>query len=183
MQHKTAYVCFHGRGQTADMFKSLTKSLSRTTMTLGDNIWVYMQGKYPVVNDNDNGWAWYDDNKTRENDLIDVSNIISKYKLIVLMGFSEGAQFALELAYICQNIKGVVAISPSFDSKFISKNKICVPVILITSHREDKISKKYAEKWKKCIDSACLTQIDHDKGHKVYLPANTRNVITNLFYS
>ena len=166
----TKIVCFHGCGQTPNLFKSLLKSLIKK-----DHEWVFPKGPY---HNKDGGWGWYirnyDEDEGEES--IKITSDIQKYNDSVLIGFSEGAEYALELSQHLQNICGVVAISPSYN-KNIQKIKIKCPVVLISSINEDKVCKKYIKKWKKIIDGDSLTEINHFKGHKVYLPEKIRKII------
>jgi surfactin synthase thioesterase subunit len=105
----------------------------------------------------------------------EIGESIEEPENTVLIGFSEGAQFALDLAQRFTNIRGVVAISPSY-AIGIPKMTLISPVVLITSPNDDKVMKKYADKWKKHIKGE-VTEIKHFKGHKVYLPLETRQII------
>lgn len=170
--------CFHGCGQNSQVFKSLLSSLEKNLPKCN---WFYPHGKYYK---NDNGWGWYkyDDEVTikhevKKLDLLEYTNLIKSPNNTILIGFSEGGQFALDLAQYIPNIKGIVAISPSYTFE-LSRCNIECPVVLITSQYEDKIMKRYAEKWKKYIKN--VIEINHNKGHKVYLPRDTRDIIKNM---
>lgn len=178
-------ICFHGCGQNIDIFKSLIKPLHKNNI---DHNWVFLQGKYLT----DNGWGWY---KYIENDMIDcnsrnidiesIINIIKKNgNDLVLLGFSEGGQMALETSQIITKkysdiiIKGVIAISPSYNMGL--RVQIDMPVILITSVVESKNIKNSVIKWRKYIKNVVI--ISHNKGHKIYLPLSTRDIIKNVIF-
>jgi len=181
--------CFHGCGQEPVIFQSLTKSLQKN---LKEYEWVYLKGNYPK---NEGGWGWYkykdnnskvwDDNMeidqtNRKRDLVTISNMINEKsdpENSVLIGFSEGGQFVLDLAQIIPNIRGVVAMSPAYQ-KGLNSARIMCPVILITSSNDSRVMKRYSDKWKKIIEN--ITEIDHTKGHKVYLPLETRQIIRGV---
>jgi len=169
-------ICFHGKGQSPDIFKSLLKSLENN---MKDYIFIYQKCKYQdcfqslaenrFLNRN---YSWYNENL--EDKLKDIQEFEDKLDSnTILIGFSEGSCFALELAQF-HRVKGVIAISPCYPENS-HKTVIIDPVILITSINDCKLSKKYAKKWKKKIPN--LTEISHNKGHKVYLPIETRNII------
>ena len=165
--------CFHGCGQNTDIFKSLLSSLQKK---LKNHNWVYICGKYYK---DDGGWGWYKECKeSRKKDVIELSTVIKDPENSILIGFSEGGQMVLDLAQYIINIKGVVSISPSY------AENICImincPVILITSQNDDKVKKKYSDKWKKYIKN--VIDINHKKGHKVYLPLETRKIITQKLF-
>jgi predicted esterase len=168
--------CFHGCGQNTEIFKSLLSSLQKN---LNSHNWVYLRGKYSK---NNNGWGWYSYNddyeECRIQDLINLRKLIENPENSILLGFSEGAQIALDLAQYITNIKGVIAMSPSYKNDF-SNIVIKCPVVLITSKNDSKISKKYSDKWKKHIKN--VIEINHMKSHKVYLPLKTRNIVRNVY--
>ena len=178
--------CFHGCGQTPNLFKSLLKSLEKNNK---QHNWVYLKGFYPK---DEGGWGWYkykDTNLRKCDEKMEIdnsdhdyySNMESIEKIIkypqdtVLIGFSEGGQFALDLSQRFTNIRGVVAISPSY-AIGIPKYVITFPVVLITSINDDRVMKKYLDKWKKHMKDN-VTEINHFKGHKLYVPLETRNII------
>ena len=166
--------CFHGCGQDKTLFKSLLKSLENNNK---NHKWVYLQGIYKE----EEGWGWYKyidmdiDQDCRKRDISNIIDMIGENQSeTVLLGFSEGGQFALDLAQHLPNIRGVVAISPSYD-KCIGKEIIKFPVVLITSNNDAKVMKTYSNKWKKYITN--YIEVTHSKGHKVYLPLETRDII------
>lgn len=168
-------VCFHGRGQDPIIFKSLLKSLQNNLKTCE---WFYITGKYSI----DDGYGWYSskkDEKDRIKDIEELKDIVSNN---ILLGFSEGACFALDLAQFYP-VKGVIALSPSYLSNICSGVMTENPIILITSINDLKISKQYAKKWRKYIKEKehNLVEISHTKGHKIYLPKETRDIIIKTF--
>jgi len=174
----TKIICFHGCGQNPQKFKSLLKSLVKEYKD--NEKWIFPKGPYYKK---DGGWGWYNRDYDREESEDNPIQDLDEYKNIgkcILLGFSEGAEFALELSQYLRDIQGVVAISPSY-SNTIKNIEITCPVIMITSINDDKIFKKYTKKWRKLINSENLTDIIHFKGHKVYLPKQTRDVIHRLF--
>lgn len=80
----------------------------------------------------------------------------------------------MDLAQQLSNIKGIVAISPSYQEGFSTKMITC-PVVLVIANNDRKEMKKYLSKWKRYIMN--LTEINHAKGHKVYLPLETMDLI------
>ena len=168
-------ICFHGCGQNPTLFMSLLKPMKKKFQS--DFKWVFPKGEYYKGH---NKWGWYD--RDYDEDVIDKGispNNITKYKNIehcILIGFSEGGEFALELAQHLDNVKGVIAMSPSYN-KTVKKININCPVILISSINEHKISKKYILQWKRLILDTNLQQINHYKGHKVYIPPNIQDFI------
>lgn len=172
-------LCFHGCGQDPKTFSSLLGSLQKN---LKKHNWSFRKGFY---HKREGGWGWYKYRDCDESIEIDPSDYygiireigesIEEPENTVLIGFSEGAQFALDLAQRFTNIRGVVAISPSY-AIGIPKMTLISPVVLITSPNDDKVMKKYADKWKKHIKGE-VTEIKHFKGHKVYLPLETRQII------
>jgi predicted esterase len=168
--------CFHGCGQNVDLFKSLVKSLETNNK---QHSWVYLQGKYSKE---EGGWGWYkyDDDldiiqSCRKSDIRKIIKMIGEnHGEIVLLGFSEGGQFALDVAQHLPNIRGVVAISPSHD-KGICTEMIKCPVVLVTSNNDAKVMKMYFNKWKKYMTD-CV-EVSHLKGHRVCLPVETRELI------
>ena len=168
-------ICFHGCGQNPTLFKSLLKPIKKQFSK--DSKWLFPKGEWFKGH---NKWGWYDrdydENITEKG--ISLDDII-KYKSIgdcILIGFSEGGEFALELAQNLDNVKGVIAMSPSYN-KTVEKLKINCPVVIISSINENKIVKKYIVKWKKHILHSNLHEINHYKGHKVYIPPNIQNFI------
>lgn len=164
--------CFHGCGQNVEIFKSLLSSLEKN---LKAHNWVYLRGKYYKKR---GGWGWYTPMGSEmdwERDIKLVVDLINEPENSILIGFSEGGQMALDLVQYIPDIKGVVAMSPSYNSGV----KIRCPVVLVSSRNEDKIMKKYACKWKKCIEN--VVEINHNKGHKVCLSLDTRNIIRGVF--
>lgn len=164
--------CFHGCGQNSELFKSLVNSLHNNNK---QHNWFYPQGKHYK---REGGWGWYKyndvdiDQKIRSRDIKDMIKKIDSST--VLLGFSEGGQFVLDIAQQCPNIHGVIAISPSYQ-KGLGTSIITRPVVLITSRNDAKIMKKYSDKWKTFITD--YVEIHHTKGHKVYLPLTTRQII------
>lgn len=115
------------------------------------------------------------DQKTRLEDLSEIINYIDDMESNpVLIGFSEGGQMFLDLAQKLANIHGVVAISPAYQ-KGLGTALITCPVVLITSSNDDRVMKKYSEKWKKYMTD--YKEVSHRKGHKVYLPLETGDII------
>ena len=174
--------CFHGCGQNPTIFKSLLKSLQKNLKESDGFVWNYMKGNYFKKHE---GFGWYDYNSTdiinQDNRHRDLTNIIDKIQnpeYCIFIGFSEGGQFALDLAQYIPTLRGVVSISPAYKHD-IKTNIISCPVILITSINDDKISKRYFNKWKKVIVN--MREITHTKGHKVYLPQKTRQIIRDVF--
>lgn len=171
-------ICFHGCGQEANLFKSLLKSLESNNK---QHNWIYLQGKYAKEG---GGWGWYKydeidyldiDQCCRKNDITKIIEMIGENQSdTVLLGFSEGGQFALDIAQHLPNIRGVIALSPSHD-KCIGKEIINCPVVLVTSNNDAKVMKTYSNKWKKHMTN-CV-EVSHVKGHKVYLPLEIRDII------
>lgn len=177
-------LCFHGCGQNADLFKSLLKSLKKNNKK---HNWIFPQGKYAKA---EGGWGWYEyggtdskvwtddmdiNQETRMTDIQDMIEYIGdKENHTVLIGFSEGGQFVLDLAQQLPNIHGVVAISPAYQ-KELGTALITCPTVLITSGNDDRVMKKYSMKWKKYMTD--YEEVTHVKGHKVYLPLDTRDII------
>ena len=161
-------ICFHGCGQDVKIFRNLLKSLQAT---LKSHSWVYLRGKYYKKG---GGWGWIGDINDRMSDIVELSYKICNPKNTILVGFSEGGEIALELAKYIPDIRGVVSMSPSYTMD-ISKSIIMCPVVLITSTNDEKYMRRCADKWrKKIID---IIDISHTKGHRVYLPSETRQII------
>lgn len=171
----TTFYSLHGCGQNADTFKSLLKPLINKTK---NDKWIHLQGKYPEGN----GWAWFSYNKyfelEEDKKQDDIEQIIDKIKdnaeNTILIGFSEGARFALEIAQHI-TLKQIIAISPSYEKT--EGESINTPTVLIYSRNESKIIKRSCKKWLKYLNN--VIEIFHDKGHKVYLPSETIKIILN----
>lgn len=172
-------LCFHGRGQNTEIFKKLLTSLQKSVK---NSEWIYIKGFYLLKT---GGMGWYkyiDDNEDLSviNDeesqinIKNIQNLIETPSSTVLIGFSEGAQFVLDLSKRYDNIRGVVALSPSYSGGLLEKN-IVNRVVIVTSVYDTKLSKKYLEKWKKRIKN--FSHLIHTKGHKVYLPLTIRTQI------
>lgn len=168
-------ICFHGCGQNPDLFMSLLKPMKKK---LPSNFkWVFPKGNYFKGN---NKWGWYD--RDYDEDILEKGisdDDITKYKNTedcILIGFSEGGEFALELSQYINNVKAVIAMSPSYN-KTVKKININCPIILISSINEHKTVKKYILKWKKLILNTNLQEINHYKGHKVYVPPNIQELL------
>lgn len=170
-------LCFHGCGQDSQIFSSLLKNLQKT---LKSHKWEYIEGKFPKKV---SGFGWYKYRDIDQTDIIsscysDIIDYIINPSDTILIGFSEGGQFVLDIAQTLPNIRGVVAMSPSYNVS-IPKTHIHCPVIFIYSNIEDKYIKKSVHTWKKQIIGH-ITEITHNKGHKIYLPEDTRNTIKNV---
>lgn len=163
--------CFHGCGQDIDIFKSLLSSLQKN---LKEHTWIFLKGNYSK---DEGGWGWYNYNENSIFSVQKLINIIKNPSESVLIGFSEGAQMVLDISQYIPELKGVVALSPSYGDKPIQMIKC--HVILITSNNDDKIMKKYKKQWKKYIDFC--TSFEHNKGHKIYLPLEYRQAIKKYF--
>lgn len=179
-------ICFHGYGQNPELFRSLLRSLQKG---LRHHEWVYLRGFY---HKQEGGWGWYKykdndndskvwdenkeiDEKNRYSDMEKIGETIENPEETVLIGFSEGGQFALDLAQRFVSIRGIVAISPAY-SNGLKKWQLTSPVVLITSVNDDRVAKRYSNKWKKCMKGE-VTELNHFKGHKVYIPLKMREII------
>ena len=168
-------LCFHGCGQDPNLFKSLLQSLENNNK---QHKWMYLHGIY-TKEEGGSGWYKYTDlgmdQLFRKRDISKIIDMIGENQSeTVLLGFSEGGQFVLDLAQHLPNIRGVVAISPSHD-KGLGKEIIKCPVVLVTSNNDAKVMKTYCNKWKKYMTN--FVEVSHLKGHKVYLPVETRYII------
>jgi predicted esterase len=187
---KITVLCFHGCNQNKTLFQSLMKSLQKN---LKQHDWCFIQGFYKI----EEGFGWYTYSNQKKKSKVwkdglqidikksekDKQKIIDQYKnkkKIVLIGFSEGGQFALDLSRYMPNVVGVVALSPSYQVTVGNDEVIC-PVVLVTSSKDCRVARKYSEKWKKLITGE-LKEWSHPKGHKVYLPKEIRDLIKkNIF--
>jgi len=105
---------------------------------------------------------------------------------IILLGFSQGAMFACDLAYRYKDdpdcpFIGVVAIAPPYFSSWrVSDLVPCqVPLVLVTSPQDKNVSAKESQKW-----WAHFTTTHHyesQKGHKTHFPAELRNLVYSVF--
>ena len=136
-------LCFHGCGQEKYIFSSLLKNLQNNLKLCN---WKFLEGKFSKK---DGGFGWYKYKDTDHTEIVsscyfDILKHIKIPSNTILLGFSEGGQFVLDIAQTLPNIKGVIALSPSY-SVSIPKTNINCPVIFIYSNIEDKYIKK------KCI--------------------------------
>ena len=162
---KFNFYCFHGCGQTPEVFKQLLKNLEKNAITKHklDCDFHYVKGNFKLK---EKGYSWYKepnkrggggyrvDLKTRENKLSKTFSEIKTKTNVMLLGFSEGAMYALDLAmkYSVHKespIIGVVAIAPPFSPDAIAKYKCHLPGVLIVSDNDFNVSKKESEKWEK----------------------------------
>lgn len=173
---------FHGCGQDPTIFKSLLKSLHKNIK----HEWIFLKGPH---NKKEGGYGWYkyknDDSEidwnARQQFIDEISEQYSDRERTLLVGFSEGAQMALDLSRSMPNCIGVVALSPSYEAGLHNFGNVDLPVVMVTSSQDSTIAIKYSQKWKKYINGDII-EISHNKGHKVYLPEETRQIIIDTFF-
>lgn len=169
-------ICFHGCGQDSQIFSSLLKNLQNNCK---NHNWIYVNGSFAKKG---GGYGWYKYKDNNQNEIInscysDICNKIVNPENTILIGFSEGGQFVLDIAQLFPDIKGVLSISPSYSNN-LPKTKIYCPVVFVYSTIEDKYIKKSVSKWKK-LTVGTVKEIQHNKGHKIYIPLETRTIIKN----
>jgi predicted esterase len=182
--------CFHGRGQTMDQCEHALSSFSQNVKESARRKWFfhYRQGFY---RSRSGGFAWYPSTDTAPTDDFFQNrlhlmkcmerNVRGNRDTVVLLGFGEGAAFALDLAYRFKDeyrpgwLCGVVAIAPPLLPHVpLSKNitpenpeESCnIPTCLITSRRDRTVAMEKSLRWRKLFSNTKTWQ--HDLGH--YLP-------------
>jgi predicted esterase len=210
-------VCFHGRGQTMDGFSDLLKTFRKKAKSRGLP-WVFhhRQGFFPARvlgsggrGNKYSGYGWYDtDSKT--GDMLPLSDKFLKHKhdcfehlvrfseghndaLIILLGFSEGAAFALDMAHTyCERANspfiGVIAVAPPslphFPNDSVSMARPCREMkTLIFGSKQDKcVPLRQCTKWAKWFPSSEV--LTSDMGHKIPFQRSTlRNRVFDSFDS
>lgn len=192
---------FHGRGQTKDVISSL---LSPLTKKLGSRIPCEVHsrdGFYPVAPDNRaakgrsrGGFTWYkytDPDQMPRHELVtsgtDADHMrefiasvrIASEKLnnapVLLVGFSEGASFALDMAMHMDDgndecpVVGVIAISPAAPHASTPLTTVVSDSIdvMITTDKKDKcVPPAHSRRWIRNFPHARVVQVD-EGGHRV----------------
>lgn len=183
--------CFHGCGQTPQVFKQLLKNLETKITKKYDCTFHYFQGNYKLP---DKGFAWYKDKSTkygyfinkfeRKKDIASTNKKIEEHTNVILLGFSEGAMYAMDLALNFgdkSNIIGIVGLAPPYSIDVLNKkgdNKSELPGVMIVSSQDKNVKKKESEKWERHFSN--LKKHETDKGHKVHLSAAVRDDIMKI---
>jgi len=194
------FVCFHGCGQTDIIFRQLLKNFEPRMNKLHKNnsnelikhtcTFEYIRGNHALK---EGGFSWYRDEskkgvykinkQEREKRLLNTFSSLKNKENVILIGFSEGAMYVLDLAMKYYNDKnnsiiGVVALSPPYSIDVLS-NDICeTPCIIVTSEKDKNVSMKESMKWIKHYTNNIIHR--NDKGHKVHLPLNIRDDIIKI---
>lgn len=182
------FFCFHGCGQTPFVFQQLLKNLEKNAKTKHkfDCEFYYVQGNFKLK---ENGYSWYKESngkidlQEREINLSKTFSLIKNSTNVILVGFSEGALYILDLTlkYFKNKVSpiiGLLSIAPPY-SIYNKINDICnIPGILIVSDKDENVPKKESEKWMKHFTN--LIKYTNNKGHKIYLPLNIRDEIMKL---
>lgn len=188
--------CFHGRGQTMDQCEYALSSFTQKIKESAQRKWFfhYRQGFYRSMS---GGFTWYPSTDTPPNDDFFQSRIkllksmekrgCGTRDTVVLLGFGEGAAFALDLAYCFRNdyrpgwLCGVVAVAPPLlphvplSKKFTRENpaELCnIPTCLITSPRDKTVPMEKSLRWR-ALYTNTKTWI-HDLGH--YMPLHLTDI-------
>lgn len=187
---KINFICFHGCGQTNVVFKQLLKNLESKIKKKYDADFHYIQGNFKLK---DKGYSWYKENtkngeyrvnlQEREKQLgLSYFNLQNKTN-VILIGFSEGGMYVLDMAMkFCNNennpIIGVISIAPPYSTDIKYDYQCNIPGMIIVSPQDKNIYVKNSIKWLKHFTN--LTKEITDKGHKVHFPLFIRDRIMKL---
>jgi len=174
------FICFHGCGQLLPAFRLILNTLQTHLKKRHQCEFHFIQGNYKLP---DKGYAWYDnDNPTDHLKNIQATFFdLQNKENVILLGFSEGGRYALELALLNQTepnnpIKAVIALAPSYVP---SRTSACtLPVLLVVSPQDEMVTRKESLKWARHFSQ--LTVCETNKGHKICFTENIRTEIDKL---
>jgi len=103
---------------------------------------------------------------------------------VILLGFSEGAMYALDIALkysADKKIVGVISIAPPYSTNVVSKSNCDLSSILIVSKYDQNVLMKESLKWKRHFNNMIVHETN--KGHKVHYPAVIKDEIIKMMDS
>jgi predicted esterase len=145
----------------------------------------FITGHYKLK---EKGFAWYKgdgDGRYRDNEevMADYFFHIQNKKNVLLVGFSEGAMYAIDLALRYRltdknPIIGVVSIAPPFSRDMLPpdmkrSSHICdIPIVMVGSYADEHVAFYKSQKWLPYFTTSFLHT--NEKGHKVHIPLEVR---------
>lgn len=192
------FVFLHGHGQHPVLFRSLTKSLVKKfkehAVFFPPGFHMPMKTYAPQPE----GRAWYKYpsgggrkvvgdrviHSDRDYDKF-ASTHLSPDGQTVLVGFSEGGRFAINVASrYPDRVAGLVLMCfplPEEDRTDIERRgALCMPVTFVTSTHDNIVNQSDCEAARRLFQSETRVLV-HEKGHKVFLGARVRDPIFEMF--
>jgi len=97
---------------------------------------------------------------------------------VVLFGFSEGGMLAAQIAHsFPERVKLVIIASSPFPPN-VWEGKSDVPALIISSPQDQVVKDTETRTWSSMFST--VEYLEHDKGHKIHLPAMVKNKIKLL---